>query len=141
MAILVSVGLVLLVATLVDVVWTAVAAGSGAGPLSSRLSRGLWLAALRLNSRVAAPTVLTAAGVIIVLCVLLTWIALVLGGWLLIFFSSDGAVGAATSGVPGDVTDRVYFTGYTFCTRSALATTCPATGCGSWRRCWRPDPA
>jgi len=112
-ALLVSAGLAVLLATLIDVVWTAVAAGSGAGPLSSRLSRGLWRAALRLHSRVAAPTVLTAAGVIIVLCVLLTWIVLVIAGWLLIFSSADGAVRAASSGAAGDLTDRVYFTGYT----------------------------
>lgn len=112
-ALLASAGLVLLLAALVDVVWTTVAAGSGAGPLTSRLSRSLWLVALRLHSRTAAPTVLTAAGVLIVLSVLVTWIASVLVGWLLIFASADGAVRAASSGAAGDLTDRIYFTGYT----------------------------
>ena len=111
--VLVLVGLLLLVTAFVDVVWTAVAAGSGAGPLSSRLSRTLWRAALRVHSATSSPTLLTAAGVAIVLSVLLTWIVLVLTGWLLVFSSADGAVRAASTGAPGDLTDRIYFTGYT----------------------------
>lgn len=60
-----------------------------------------------------SPTVLTVAGVLIVLFVLLSWIVLVLGGWLLIFSSADGAVRAASTAAPGDLADRIYFTGYT----------------------------
>lgn len=112
-AILMIVGVLLLLTALVDVVWTAVAAGSGAGPLSSRFTRMLWNVALRAHSATPSPTVLTVAGVLIVLCVLLSWIALVLAGWLLVFSSADGAVRAASTGAPGDLTDRVYFTGYT----------------------------
>lgn len=111
--VLVSLGLLLLVVAFVDVAWTAVAAGSGAGPLSSRLSRTLWRAALGLHRARSSQTLLTVAGVVIVLCVLLTWIVLVLAGWLMVFSSTDGAVRAASTDVPGHFVDRVYFTGYT----------------------------
>ncbi len=111
--VLVSIGVLLLLVALLDVVWTTVAAGSGAAPLSSRLSRTLWRAALSLHRARSSHSFLSAAGVLIVLSVLLTWIALVLTGWLTIFSSADGAVRASSTGTPGDSIDRVYFTGYT----------------------------
>lgn len=40
--VLVALGLALVVVSVLDVVWTAAAAGSGAGPLSGRLSALLW---------------------------------------------------------------------------------------------------
>ena len=111
--VLVVVGVVLLAVAMTDVVWTAVAAGSGAGPLTGRIGRRLWAAALAVYARIRQPTVLTTAGVLIVLTVLLVWIVLVLAGWLAIFSSSDGAVRAASTGETGDLIDRMYFTGYT----------------------------
>jgi len=106
-------GAVVLGLAMTDVVWTTIAAGSGAGPLTSRLGGRLWAAARAIHRRSQAPTVLTVAGVLIVLAVLVMWISLVLVGWLAIFASADGAVRASTTGRPGDLVDRIYFTGYT----------------------------
>lgn len=112
---LVAAGLVVLAMTVVDVVWTTVAAGSGAGPLTGRLSRMLWRAALRVD-RSTQVSVLTPAGVLIVVTILGAWIFMILAGWLLVFAASDGAVRHATTGVPGDLLDRILFVGYTVLT-------------------------
>lgn len=109
---LVFAGVVVLAVALVDVVWTTVAAGSGAGPFTGRLSRLLWRGALRIDRKTKA-SLLKPAGVLIVLSVLGTWIMMVLAGWMLIFSASDGAVRQATTDAPGDLIDRAYFTGYT----------------------------
>jgi hypothetical protein len=109
-------GVALVVLVLVDVTWTTVAAGSGAGPFTSRLSRGLWRAALAVHRRRGGGTFLVAAGVAVVVSVLVTWVVVLLVGWVLIFSSSDGAVRAASTGVPGDLIDRIYFAGYTMLT-------------------------
>lgn len=109
-------GIALVVLVLLDVTWTTVAAGSGAGPFTSRLSRGLWRAALAVHRGRDSGSFLVAAGVAIVVSVLITWVALLLAGWVLIFSSSEGAVRAASTGAPGDLIDRIYFSGYTMLT-------------------------
>ncbi len=61
---LVALGLAAVVAVILDVVWTAAAAGSGAGPLSGRLSALLWRAALAVGRTADGPRhrLLTVAG-------------------------------------------------------------------------------
>jgi hypothetical protein len=110
--VLVAAGVVVLVVAVVDVVWTAVAAGSGAAPLTGRMSRMMWRAALRLD-RATETSFLTPIGLLIVLSVLGAWIVMLLAGWMLVFSASEGAVRQATTGAPGDLVDRAYFTGYT----------------------------
>lgn len=109
-------GAALITMVLIDVTWTTVAAGSGAGPFTKRSSRMLWRAALALHGRTRGHTFLSAAGTLIVATALITWITLLLLGWILIFSSTDGAVRAASTGVPGDLIDRIYFAGYTVLT-------------------------
>lgn len=99
--------------TLIDVLWTTIAAGSGAGPLSGRIGRGLWSWALAVHRRRPSHTLLSALGVTIVLSILMVWIAAVLVGWGLVFTSSDGAVRDATTDAPASLGSRIYFTGYT----------------------------
>lgn len=109
-------GTALIVGVLLDVTWTTVAAGSGAGPLTSRFTGTLWRVALAVHRRRDGGTFLVAAGVAIVVSVMATWVATLLVGWVMIFSSSDGAVRAASTGVPGDLVDRIYFAGYTMLT-------------------------
>ena len=113
---LAAVGLLSVAVALVDLAWTAVAAGSGAGPIARRLASRTWSAALALHRRRPSHARLAFAGVTIVFIVLGAWLALALCGWTLVFASTDGAVRNATSGDPADLVDRVYFTGYTLFT-------------------------
>lgn len=110
---LVAGGLALVAVALIDLAWTTVAAGSGAGPLSGRLAAVLWRASLAIYRRCRSHTFLTFAGVAIVLAVLAFWIALVLTGWAITFASSDGAVRHSSTSAPADLVGRLYFVGYT----------------------------
>lgn len=75
------VGLFLVALALLDLVWTTVAAGSGAGPLTSRLSGATWRAALAVHRRRPMHRFLAAAGVGIVVVILAAWILGILAGW------------------------------------------------------------
>lgn len=110
---LITVGLVLVAASLIDLIWTAVAAGSGAGPITSRLAGAMWRGALALHRRRPSHALLSFSGVVTVLVVMASWIAVVLGGWILVFTASSGAVRVADSQMPADLIGRIYFTGYT----------------------------
>lgn len=112
-ALLVAAGLSLVAAALVDLSWTTVAAGSGAAPLTGRLTSALWMGALALHRRRPSHALLSFAGVAVVFAVLAAWLALVLGGWLLVFSAADAAVLTSTTREPADFVSRMYFTGYT----------------------------
>jgi hypothetical protein len=112
-AVVVALGLAVVGVTLLDVVWTTLAAGSGSGPITDRVTAVLWRVALAVHRRRPSHGFLAAAGVATVLAVLVTWILLVLVGWSLVFTSGEGAVRASPSGVPADLVERLYFTGYT----------------------------
>jgi hypothetical protein len=109
----VLVGLALVLLALVDVAWTTIAAGSGAGPLTKRLTDVIWRAALAVHRRRSSHRLLSFAGVVIVFAVLAMWIALIVAGWSLVFGVAPGAVRDGMTGVPADLSDRLYFVGYT----------------------------
>jgi hypothetical protein len=109
-------GVVLIGLALVDALQTTVSA-SGGGPLTTRLARGLWQAALALHRPDSGShRLLAAMGVAILLSVFLLWIVLLWGGYLLLFSAEPGAVVHASSGAPATFWERVYFTGFTVST-------------------------
>lgn len=112
-AAVVAAGLVLVAAALFDLAWTAVAAGSGAGPIASRVASITWTAALAVHRRRPSHRLLSVAGVAIVFVVLAVWLALALAGWTLVFTAVPGAVLDSTTAEPGDLVSRLYFVGYT----------------------------
>lgn len=109
---LLPVGLVLVGFVLVDLLWTTLAASAGAGPLTARTSAIAWRAvrgpARRRRSRAGRAT-----GVVVVIVVLLSWIALLYLGWLLVFNAGDRAVVSTTTERSTGIAGRSYFVGYT----------------------------
>lgn len=106
-------GVALLLIALLDLLWTALAAGSGAGPLTGRVGRRLWQVALALHRRHRSHAVLSVTGVGVAVSLLVMWIVLTFAGWALIFTSTPGAVRHAQDGHTADLVERLYFTGYT----------------------------
>jgi hypothetical protein len=86
--------------------------------------------ALAVHRRWSSHRLLSVAGVVIVFAVLAVWIAMILAGWSLIFGVAPGAVREATTGVPADFVDRMYFVGYTVFT---LGTGDFVPGEGTWQ--------
>ncbi len=129
---LIVLGAVLLVTLIFDVLWTVVASASGAGPLTGRLSTGLWSIALLLGRGSDGPRnrLLAVSGVGIVVLLLLAWIMVAWGAWWLIFSASEGAVRVVETGRPANLLQRLYFAGDGIFTASSADF---ATDMGGWR--------
>jgi len=107
---------VFIVATAVlDALWTTIAF-SGGGPITRRLARWAWMAALAFHrsdsSRSHALFKIT--GTIILLAVVLVWIVMLLGGYLLMFSAAWDAVVQSSSRSSADLAQRFYFVGTLF---------------------------
>ena len=112
-AVLVVLGLLVLVVAGVDVLWTVVAAGSGAGPITARLSGLAWRVALALGRRDDASkhALLAVFGMAIVVGMLVSWVVVASGAWLLVASASEGAVRVSETGEPADLMQRAAFVG------------------------------
>ena len=131
-ALLIVVGVVALTVAGVDVLWTVLAAGSGAGPLTARISTLVWRLALRIGRRREGPrhVFLALVGIGIVVGMLLAWVAVAAVAWTMIFSASEGAVRDTATGQPASLFERVWFVGYCLFT---LGSTSYAAGDGLWQ--------
>ena len=131
-ALLVGIGLAAVLVTVLDVVWTAAAAGSGAGPLSGRLSARLWRVALAIGRRPSGPRhrFLTVSGIGLAVVIVLMWAVTAWAGWWLVFSASDGAVVDAASGQPAGLVERLQFAGASLFT---LGSDELSAGSGLWQ--------
>ncbi|MDL5361967.1 potassium channel family protein [Halalkalicoccus sp. NIPERK01] len=109
-----ALGLVLLVSSTVDLLWTTLWVEGGAGPLTSRLMAGAWRALRRLGGRNARA--LGLAGPLIFVFTLITWIALLWSGWTLVFVSAESALTDTLNRGSISWSDHLYFAGYTMFT-------------------------
>ena len=122
-------GVLVLLATTVDLFATVAQPGRHGGFLATRLVDLAWRGALRLHSAWPSHRRLAAAGVMCVVAVPLCWMASMWLGWSLVFASSDGAVVDARTGEPADWASRSYYAGYSLFT-SGLGDKVP--GGDSW---------
>lgn len=105
-----SLGSLLLVIAVVDLIWTTLWVNGGAGPLASRLSSAGW-GALRTVSG-DDPRVLRLAGPFILSAGLVTWVSLLWFGWTFLFASADRVLLDTVDPSPVGWVDRFYFVGY-----------------------------
>ena len=105
-------GVLIVLMVNMDLLWTAVAAGAGGGPITSRLANLLWAVAPRGTSP-RRHRLLQVTGVLITLLTIAAWIGGLLLGWFLIFNTVHGAVVDARTSAPADLWARFYFTGFT----------------------------
>lgn len=105
-------GAAIVLAALGDTIWTTMWVGGGAGPLTRAVSNGGWhfLKAFKTHRLmvIAGPFVLTIT--------IATWLMLLWLGWFLIFWSTPISVLATSTEAVADVSDRIYFVGYTLFT-------------------------
>lgn len=125
-------GAVVLAVTGIDVLWTVLGAGSGAGPLTGRLSALAWRVALLFGRRTSGPRheLLAVSGMAIVVSMLLSWSAVAFGSWWLISSAFDGAVRVAEGGAPASLLERAWFVGSNLFT---LGSTTFTAGDGLWQ--------
>ncbi|MFO7654152.1 MAG: potassium channel family protein [Candidatus Krumholzibacteriia bacterium] len=107
-------GVALLLVVLYDALKTTL--GTMGGPLTRRLAGGLWRLGLGLHRRRSSHGLLSTMGVITVLATIGMWVTLLWTAWYLIFTGGTNAVVADRTSLPADVSDRIYFTGFTIFT-------------------------
>lgn len=105
-----ALGALLLAITVVDLTWTTLWVEGGAGPLTSRLMSWTWRALRRIAGRNSR--ILSLAGPLIFAVSLGTWIALLWGGWTLVFVGAEDALVDTLDRGPVSWIDHAYFTGY-----------------------------
>ncbi|QFU83985.1 potassium channel family protein [Natronorubrum aibiense] len=107
-------GSVVLVAVIVDILWTTLWVDGGSGPLSGRLTTWTWHG-LRATAGDRSRA-LSIAGPLILSLTLAMWIALLWLGWTLLFAGGEIALISTQTGRPADWTGRFYYVAYTMFT-------------------------
>ena len=108
--VLMGIGAVLVLLASVDAVMTTMTAGTGGGPLTTRLGRGLWRLLLRVSGGQSS-RLLSYAGALILLTTVVVWVLLLWGGWTLVFLGSNAVVDATTRS-PASVPATIYYAGF-----------------------------
>ena len=115
-------GVALIALALVDALWTTVAP-RGAGPISGRIARGVYVLAKRLGGGRApgwtGPAALVAA--------FLWWVGALWLGWWLVFSADPGSIVDPKTGAPADAWSRAYVVGTYFTTLGLGALWAPGT--------------
>jgi hypothetical protein len=125
--ILLPLGVLVLVATTVDLFATVSQPGRHGGFLATRLVDVFWQGALRLHRTWPSHRRLAAAGTACVVSMPLCWMTGMWLGWSLVFTSADPAVVDARTGDPAGTTARIYYAGYSLFT-SGLGDKLPGGG-------------
>ncbi|UHQ99068.1 potassium channel family protein (plasmid) [Natrinema zhouii] len=122
---LLALGVALLAATVIDIVWTTLWVEGGAGPLTSRLMAWTWRTLRRIGGQ--NPRLLSLSGPLLFVLTLTIWIVLLWGGWTLVFASVENALIDTLNRGSVSWSDRLYFTGYTIFTLG-IGDFAPTTG-------------
>jgi len=107
-------GAVILCTVVLDILWTTLWTDGGAGPLSARVTTGLWRG-LRLLDRDTG-RVLTLAGPVILTVTLFVWVGLIWAGWTVVFAGGDPSLINTRTSEPVGWVEWFYFVGYTMFT-------------------------
>ncbi|MHB0775138.1 potassium channel family protein [Halomonas sp. WWR20] len=108
-------GVLLILGVAYDCIKTTLSASSS-GPLTNRLTKGVWSLLLRFHRRRPQHKLLGSAGTWITFSLVLCWLVFTWLGWFLVFSSSPQAVVNSTSMVTASLMERLYFIGYTITT-------------------------
>ena len=106
------VGGLVIVAVGFDAISTTLSVGAAAGPITSRICAGWWSLARRLARGPTSPVVVS-TGPVVVLLTIGVWLALLWGGWTLVFSADPDAVISSASREPAGGWTRVYYAAFT----------------------------
>ena len=113
--ILLSVGILLLLLILVDLLYTSFSA-RGAGYLTRWTTKTTWTFLVFLSTRLQKTRYLQYAGLLIICLTLLQWLALIWLANVFIVASDEQSILSAKTNVPAIFLEKVYTTGYTLST-------------------------
>lgn len=111
---LLVVGLALVVAAVVDLLWTTLWTDGGAGPLTAALMAGTWHGLRSVRS--GRSRFLSLSGPLVLSLTLATWVVLLVAGWTLVFGSGANSLAYTRGPEPVSWVGRLYFVAYTLFT-------------------------
>ena len=111
----ITVGAFLVLVVWFDFIATALTA-SESGPLSRRISYGIWRIARMINKGIDSHSFLATVGPLIIIVMINIWVFAVWAGWSLIYIGGGDAVLNSTTKVPADISSIIYFVGFTLTT-------------------------
>lgn len=103
-----TLGAILIVVALLDLLATAVSVGHGAGPVAGRIAHGIWHALLAIHRRRTSARLLLVGGPLILVTIILTWVALLILGWSLVFGGTETLL-TVQDGAPVPVLGRLRY--------------------------------
>lgn len=103
-------GLLILIAGIIDFVWTTLWVDGGAGPISKNVSNLFWKTLKGISQ--GQDRLLSLSGPLLLLLTLLIWITMIWTGWTLIFAGDPGAVINTEGEGPLSWSERFYFSGF-----------------------------
>jgi hypothetical protein len=109
-----SAGVLIIIGVAADIIWTMM--GEGTGFLTKRISAFLWRFFRGIHRIGFSDYSLLAFGISVIIFSLLILILLLWSGWFLLFFSTHDSVVHAITNEPGNIWDKIYFTGFTLFT-------------------------
>lgn len=111
---LIVLGIAVLATVAFDALRTTTSPGSGGGPITTRITAGLWSLSLSLHRRHPSHTLLTRVGTSLLLMTFLVWVMLTWLGWTLVFRGVGSLV--MNDGTPAGPADTVWFAASTLFT-------------------------
>ncbi len=112
---LLVIGLLLLGVTMVDTLWT-ILSTSGAGPMTRVTSRTIWNLGTWLHSKGYGRSLQPMLGPASLLSTMFTWVVLLWLAYLFVYSAYPDKIVASNTGMPADLWERIYFTGFTIFT-------------------------
>lgn len=107
-----AVGVLLLAAVSYDVLSTTLSFGSAAGPITSRVGRAWWEVARRVARGPESP-IMSSTGPVVIVLTIGVWLAMLWGGWTLVFSADPDAVLSSSTRTPAAGWSRLYYAGFT----------------------------
>lgn len=107
-------GILVVLITLADVIWTSIWVGGGAGPVTRTVANVGWRFIKLIGQQRHAMMVL--AGPTVVTLTVVTWLLLLWTGWFLVFSAQASTLLTTSTEMIADTSDRIYFVGYTIFT-------------------------
>lgn len=112
---LLGAGALLILLTVLDALWTTLWVDGHAGPINDRFVRALRATAVGLIPH-SSHRLLSLIGPLVLAAAVLLWAVLLWTGWTLLFSADRTALVHANTGTVADLSDRIYFVGYTIFT-------------------------
>jgi len=115
MAIFLALGLIIYIATVLDILQTTLSM-QGGGWLTSRYSHLFWKLFLFVSGGNGKSKILSHAGYILLISIVLIWVFLLWISFVLILISQPGIIVNSSTQIPADLLEIIYYSGYTLST-------------------------